>query len=123
MSVTITIDKNMEYCHRKKWEKKGECGETIRPFEFNVTNGTFCNLWKCLGFEMDEQTAWPGEVDGRVLQQCLFSFKPHSIVREAKQNETVWQGPLSFKQASRYRILLRVIAQEAEKREEKVVWF
>jgi hypothetical protein len=89
----------------------------------NVTNANFGAIWATLGLTHD----WAGELDGRALAARVRAVRPEAIVRKRPRDvatdggRTVNRG-IRQVQAERYLEMLAVIAAEAERREERVVW-
>lgn len=108
MSVTITVNH----------DRSG-------LFELNLANGNFATLDAALGAFDGE---YCGTVDPRCLLKALQSFDLHLAVR-AEQRGYV-DGSLRYvccalplERVEQYTKVLTEIANEAERREEKVVWF
>lgn len=130
MSVTLTISRNMEYCKARgliTYEiLDGESFE-IYPFELNIANGNFSTFANALGLVDDEEGMYCGEVYPHKLKILLKELDPALAVRDG--SEDYGQGGariincgLTEAQIQRYITELQSICDEAEKREELVVW-
>lgn len=152
MSVTITIASNIEYCtknnlvtfeeydcqHCSYYDATPECFEcggnasghsgkvrfNIYPFEMNLANGNASTFLSALGIDFD----YCGEMDARVIISALKSYDPALCVRSAVDEQNPNEARMincgiSFEHAESYSQRLFAIAIEAEKREEKIVWY
>jgi len=138
MSITITIDNNRPYCLDRDLQTyttfdcdcEGEnpdcpyCKGTGResfeqlPFELNLANANFRTLANALGLDDDDY----GETDGRVLLKALQRTPTELVLRETVESGNSYFAGIQGEQASRYFTALTEIANEAIRREEKVIW-
>ena len=148
MGVMITIDNNTKYCDQHglcrhevepciciemsveenvtPWANCPHCMGTgelqykVRPFELNMSNGNFLRLWSDLMLGSDLF----GSVDARVLSGRLglpeLSVRP--ATEEIHGENIVINGGVTYEQAHRYHKTLAAICDEAERREELVIW-
>lgn len=150
MSITVSIDNNVSYvdstcpdlvqyedfpCQCADFSEDGQgnpdCWECkgagiVRfsqyPFEINMANANFRTTFAALGLDTDDY----GEMDPRVLLKALDRTPAALMLREDQEESGSGPHLYSFGihpgQADRYQRELRTLAQEAERREEKVVW-
>lgn len=144
MAVTITIRNNDQFCVNHKLVRydaydcgcdrnprcpdcggAGEIRFPVYPFSLNVANGNFATLWSALGFDADVDC---GSMDGRALAAALRNLDPALLIRADRASETpdgprvYWAGIVGA-QADRYIEILSAIADEAQRREELVIWY
>lgn len=143
MSITITINNNEKYVRENKPEeiekRKIECycvwhGQVdptcpkckgkgwdfyaFYPYEMNLANANFATLWNSLGLE---SKPW-GELNPQVALKALARTPTALLVRENRFEDRVYHCGIHEDQANRYFASLKKIADEAEKREEKIIW-
>jgi hypothetical protein len=157
MSVTITIAENEAYCEEHKLVEVHvedcvcKCGEQGKassncyyckgsgkyeernyPFDMNLANRNFYEVWKALGLvkavggELDVDDVWSGSLDGRTILAALSRTKliptREEEVTQGEGGATIIDCALTEDQVNRYFSLLQVIASEAARRESPVVW-
>lgn len=103
------------------------------PHEFLLTDENFRTLWYALG--LPGKPTKKGAIDGRIILDALRGFdesllvKPPQHFRDTSDNGHVDNGGtvvflnVTQQKAARYVAQLTAIAEEAVKREEKVIWF
>lgn len=150
MSVTISVANNHYYCDRAGLTKiqimechcgdcdlgfdqgcdicggSGEMPIAVYPFELNVANGNWCAIIRELGIG-DPQDLTTGECWGCLMQGALSRVTPEALVKNPSidfglTGTTVYEAGRTLDQAGRYLKALRIIAEEAIRREEMVVW-
>lgn len=130
MSVTITIMGNQKYCQDYglvKYEEYDGEKYSLYPFELNLSNGNFSTFANALGLIDTEEDMWCGEIYPQKLMMLLRQFQPELAVR-AEDKDVGDKGCLYINcgleqdQIDRYVVLLTVMAEEAERREEVIVW-
>ena len=104
------------------WECKGSGIVKFEnyPYEMNLANGNFRTLWNSLGFSTEEGLY--GVMRPQAILKALKRTPYELIERESKQEGNVHTGGIHTGQAMRYLEVLEVIAREAEKREEVIIW-
>lgn len=139
MSVTITIQHNVDYCTdndlvesytedclcRSKDTACPLCRGTgtevvnLYPYELNLSNANHQTLWNSLGLRHD----WAGGITPDRLLQALQSWiGPELCVREDVHEDNHHSYGITLEQATRYQETLLAIAVEAKKRNEFVIW-
>ena len=126
MSVTITISGNMTYCQEHNLVEESD-GIEYYPYEMNLSNGNFSTFANSLGLIEQEEDMWAGEVYPQKVLQLLKSFDPELAVRGqteefGKKGARIINCGLRDEQVHRYCELLTIMCEEAERREEKIVW-
>lgn len=146
MSVTISIGGNRDYCIQNNliqydeypcicaWNDNEadpacpDCKGTgierfeVLPFELNVANGNFHMLWSALGLECD----YCGSMHPHLIATILRSFDPELLRRADRVEQD--NGPMVVhcgttpEQVQRYIETLTEIVNEAERREELIIW-
>jgi hypothetical protein len=147
MSITISIADNEAYCRENNMgtEEDYECicldcdqqplrscphcrgkgteSVTVLPYELNIANGNFAALWASMKLEVD----CCGRIDSRTLGERLWKLDIHRSVQQPSvikipDGPTIHDGGLSLDQIVRYVEVLLVMSNEAERREQPVVW-
>ena len=145
MSVTIEIENGREWAKQHNFVERVEepCGdmcsklddcvfcsgtgiyvEEIYPFEMNLSNANFFRFMRGLGFKEPE---YAGELDGRVLIKRLQGLMPEKVVRKSVKETgvngaTLITGALSEDLVALFVQRLSSICEEAQRREELVIW-
>jgi hypothetical protein len=122
MSVSITIMGNYDYCQKHNLVENDEY-----PFVLNMSNGNFSTFANALGLVDQEDDMWTGEVYPQKVKKLLLCFDPELAVRGQEDSYgrngcRVIECGLQEEQINRYIALLMLICEEAERREEKIVW-
>jgi hypothetical protein len=145
MSVIITIKGNREYCREKRSvtltqipcqcpgyenglrtaEKSAceHCGgqgyieQEIFPYELNIANANFETLWSVLNLDPAAALLNPYRIL-KALRKTTLSLMVRGGV---KQGNTSYCG-ISPEQASRYKVKLTELCEEASRREENIIW-
>jgi len=132
MSITFTIDGNIEYCdkhHLWKMESYEDFGKVehikIYPFDMNVANGSFGQICDLLNIELDH---CEGEIDSEeIIALIIHADAKDCIVApttiEGEMGCTVIYSGYDEGRNARYLAGLLEIAQEAVKRGKKVIWY
>ncbi len=146
MSITITISGNREYCRANglvgetRYDcqtcefdgRKDDCRECAGkgyvafedlPFEMNITNSNFRTLWHALGLDFD----WDGAIDGPTLVAAISQMGPDMLTKPSyteggETSARIVHFGTDIERATRYLTNLLKIANEAARREEKVIW-
>lgn len=152
MSVTITIANNNDHtraagtmtyteydCQRCEFDGanpncvecapyggKGKVRFENLPFEMNVANGNFSLLWNALALPFD----WSGSIDARRILAVVPATDTALLMRDTREEGGSAEGGgcrvihvgIDQERADSYLTRLRAIAEEAAKREERVVW-
>jgi hypothetical protein len=131
MSVTITIKDNQQYVDQN-------CPELIEvedlfsdsdyptiqykfyPFEFNLANVNFADLWRNLG--LYTENCYSGSIHASYLLAALKQFRVKSLCRGSEQETRFYAQGIDLDRATRYYWSLMHIAKEAEKRNTLVTW-
>ena len=145
MSVTITIKNNRARCQENGMAVKTQvpckcigyenglrstgdadckkCGGDgfypmdVYPFELNMSAANFETLWRVLG--LDQSAAM---IDPRRLLKALKKTSLSTIIKGgAKDGNTIYRG-VSPEQATRFKVKLTEIINEASRREENIIW-
>jgi len=143
MTITISIVGGQEYAHKNglveyfgldctclydTGKPQSNClvckgtGQEQRPcfpFELNMSNQNFSEVWGKLGLDSHE---FCGTMDGRELRAVLAGVKPSTLTRSLTVDGNYIDCGITLEQAVRYLNQLWFIACEAEEREEMVVW-
>ena len=125
MSVSITITGNKKYCDKNGlFREVSDDYGTFReyPFDMNLANGNFASFFGAMG--MVEAF---GEIYPQKLSAKLSALQANDAEREYSEFDTesachIIDCGLTKVQISRYTELLKVMCDEAERREEKIVW-
>ena len=129
MSVTITISGNETYCHKHnlvEYEEFEGTKSPLYPYQLNISNSNFSTFANAIGLVDQEDDMWTGEIYPQKLKRLIACFDPQLAVRE--QNDDDDNGSrfidcgLPEEKVDRYLTLLTIMAEEAERREEKIVW-
>lgn len=125
MSVSITISGNVQFCDRNGLFREIHDDYGIMreyPFDMNLANGNFAALWSAMGMDSMYGDIYPQKLAARVR-----ALKCEDVVREESSEfgsggcEIINCG-LPAEQVSRYIEALSLMCEEAERREEKIVW-
>lgn len=141
MGVTITIAANDKFCRDNGLttvekeecfcdgkgcefcEMKGFYEMESRPFEMNVTCANFATLWNSLGLQFDGENDWCGEIAPHAVLSVLRTMDPALLLKETRVEGNMTSFGTGEERAARYLNGLREIANEAERREENIVWY
>ena len=140
MSVTITINNNIQYCNENNLftpdsieccndkecpscKGKGTYTFNQYPFELNVSNTNFDVLWSALNLHSEPD----GEMYPQRLKIALKSFDPALLVRDTVKEKghhqpSIIHCGIDAERARYYYEKLMIIAEEAMKREELINW-
>lgn len=139
MSITITIANNEKYLRenapesitREYLDPNDEYdAEAIRcgyypngyreyfPFEMNLANANFSDLWEALGLDFD----YSGQIDADIVLAALNKFSAKKLVSNGYEDGIVFFGGRSTQQVANYYWNLNKIAREAKARGEQIIW-
>jgi len=105
----------------------GEVTLELYPYEYNLSAGAFSTLWHSLGFAYRDS----GTIDPRTLLQRIRSTPAELLTKPAREEVVYSEGDphtmrfaaVTVARAEQYLEELTDIAEEAEKREDPVVWW
>lgn len=120
--IRLTIVDNRNYVEREGMViPAGKCGNTIEivPYEFHLSSDRLMDIFSVLGVTtpyFNKVSEYTGRCDGRTLSGAIVRFK--------KDCRGVPIGCPSMDDISFhwYLVKLQILAEEAEKREELVMW-
>ena len=127
MSITIYIRNGDEYIDQNhpelievdRYDHYDEIVEFKNyPFEMNVSNANHSMLWNALGLEWD----YCGSILPVQLLKALDRVNPALMERSVRVDGNHYFCGVDAAQVESYVTRLRVIAMEAAKREEEIVW-
>ena len=130
MSITITIEANSHYVDANcpelvrretidcPYEPNGTYTFANYPFELNITNCNFADLWRAFGLEFD----YCGSIDPAVLLRAMRQVAPRCLTCAATADKNIYSGGRRLEQVTRYFGQLGAICREALKRHAKVCW-
>lgn len=121
--IRLTIVDNRNYVEREGMViPAGKCGNTIEivPYEFHLSSDRLMDIFTVLGITMPyfkNASEYSGQCDGRTITEAIKRFKS-----ECPKGNPI--GCPSMDDASFYWYLVKLLllAGEAEKREELVMW-
>lgn len=131
MSITVTIENNREYvkanCPELIEVETYDCNDEVRtieylPFELNMANGNFGDVFRSIGLALTEDTFWYGNMSAAEFRKHLNQLKPAKLTSEAEQDGIVYTQGRTIEQATRYYWQLNKICNEALKRGARIVW-
>lgn len=147
MSVTIQIDGNRDYCDRAGLTKIeqvecycGDCDQGFEPhcdscggtgkmlsatypYELNIANSNWAALVAELGIA-NPGRCYEGECWGHRLKVAVKHVEPDALTKTGQFDvlDALFEAGRSRQQVERYLQALEMIAQEAMRREERVIW-
>ncbi len=97
---------------------KGEVVFTSSRWQINMANGNFHTIFSALGLS----TECCGDIDPRTLAKAIKAYIPGLAVRATVQEGNMISCGLDDDQVSRRLDVLLEIAEEAARREERIIW-
>lgn len=129
MSITITISNNREYCEQNYPERVieevfpeengyPEMRFKKYPFELNMSNCNFFDIFRGLGLELD----YCGEIAPETVLNLMKSVKPSNMVRPELVEGNMIDLGRDIDYVSRRLFEIKGLAVEARKRGELIIW-
>ena len=129
LSVTITIENNIDYINDKaphliEYEEFDDDLISLYPFEFSITISRFKTIFCGLGVDIDlKSDIIPnGSIDPKTLLKLLDRVVPELCLRSGRIRKGKEESPITEDFLIVFEVNMYEIAEEAIARGERVIW-